>query len=135
MQIFHAFRTIIRGLCCRVTDPFQDIAKRHRNLAGEKLGQECGLVETPFPFARGMEWHGNDEVKPRAAQARVAHGFTEPLRERVAQMAKAGVLEIVHELANQAAAAVSRYGRIEMENAMRAICATERLRDRAGKRL
>ena len=59
----------------------------------------------------------------------------EPSGEGVTQMALMPVFEVVHEFAHQSAAAISGDGRIEMQDAMFAIRATECLRDRAGKRL
>src|SRR5438105_14776973 len=45
------------------------------------------------------------------------------------------IFELVHESANQSAAAVGRDSRIKMQNPMLAIGAIKRLRDRARKRL
>jgi hypothetical protein len=59
----------------------------------------------------------------------------EPSSEGVAQMALTPVLEVVHELAHESATAIGRDGRIEMQNAVFAIRATERLCDRAEKGL
>ncbi len=73
-----------------------------------------------------MERDWNDQVEAPAAQARIAQGLAEPFGQRVTQMPLTAVLEVVDEFANQAAAAVGRDGRIEMQNAMLAIRATER---------
>ena len=59
----------------------------------------------------------------------------EPAGEGVTQVTLTPVFELVHEFANQSAAAVGRDRAIEMQDAMLAIRATERLRDRPGKRL
>src|SRR2546423_14241492 len=50
-------------------------------------------------------------------------------------MALFPVFELMQNFADQAAAAIGGYGAIEMERAMFAVRTTERLRDRARKRL
>jgi hypothetical protein len=82
-----------------------------------------------------MQRDGNDQVEMLATQPRVIQVFAEPGGERVTEMTLPPVFEFVDELANDPATPVGRDGRIEMQNAVLAIGATECLRDRAGKGL
>ena len=133
MQIFHAFRAIIRGLGGGVTRPLQHRAQRRRGGGGQQLGQKRRLVESTLALAGRMEWDRDDHVKGAAVQARVAQGFAKPGGNGIAEVALPGVFEFVHQFADQAAAAVGRDGAIEMQDAMLAVRATEGLRDRTGK--
>lgn len=135
MQIFDAFGPVVSGLGSGVANPFQDRKKRHGNAVSQNLGEERGLVKAALAFARGMERDWHDHVETAAAQPRIIQRFAKPFRERVTKMALPAVLEVVDELANEAAAAISGDSGVEMQKTMRAIRATERLRDRAKKRL
>jgi hypothetical protein len=82
-----------------------------------------------------VERHGNNHVETPAAQAGIIQGFAEPLGQRMAQMPLLSVLEIVHQFAHDAAAAISRDSSIEMQGALFAIGAAERLGNGAEERL
>src|SRR5205823_11776335 len=80
-----------------------------------------------------MEWNGNDHIETAAAQPCVPHRFAQPGGEGMTQLALPAVLEFVHEFADEAATAISGDRAVEMQSAMLAVRATERLRDRAGE--
>jgi hypothetical protein len=133
MQIFHAFGAVVGGLGGRVTDALKDTPGRDCGGMSEQFGDERGLVEPTLAFAGGMQGHRDDDIEVPTTKARVAQAFAKPLRDRMPQVALLSVFELMQNFANQTTAPVSGDGAIEMELAMFAIGATERLGDRARK--
>src|SRR5947207_3214058 len=135
MQIFHAFGAIIGGLSRRVTNTFEDRSRWNGGRDRDKFRQEGGLIEAALAFARGMKRHRHDEIEVAAVETRVRETFHEPVRDGITEVALPAVFELVENIANETAAAVSGDGTIEMERAMLAVRATEGLGDCARERL
>ena len=133
MQIFHALSAVIGGLGCGVTGALQHRAQRCRGGGGQQLGQEGRLIKSALAFPGWVKGNGDDDVEVPAAEARIAQGFAKPSGHGIAKVTLLCVFEFVHKFADQAAAAVSGDGTIEMQDAMLAIRATEGLGDGAGK--
>src|SRR5215471_11316548 len=80
-----------------------------------------------------MERNGNDRVEMAFAQALVVERRNESARNEMAQMNLSAVFEIEDNVPNDSAAAIDRNSGVEIERAMRAIGAGERLCDCAIK--
>ena len=97
--------------------------------------EQFGLVEPALPFSRRMQRNRHDEIESAARQPWIIHRLGEPATEKMAEMNLPAVFEIMHDFSNDAATALSRNRRVEMQDAILAVRTSERLSDDPGKRL
>ena len=133
MQIFHPFGPIVSGLSCGVTNSFQHRSSGRIDGQGDQVGEERGLIEAALAFPRGMKRNGHNDVETTTVETGIDETFRKPGRNRKAQVALTAILELVKNTADEAAAPVRCDRAIEMQGSMFAVCAAERLRNRAGK--
>jgi len=97
--------------------------------------EQFGLVETPLSFSRRMQRNRHDEIESAARQPWIIHRLGEPATEQMTEMNLPAVFEIMHDFSNDAATAISRNRRVEMQDAILAVRTSERLSDGTGERL
>jgi len=82
-----------------------------------------------------MQRHRHDDVELLTAQPFIIERSTKPTRYKMTQMDLAIVFEFVNDVANDTAATVRGDSGVEVDRAMRTICAAKRSVDRAFERL
>ena len=89
------------------------------------------MIESTFPLASWMQWHGHDYVELAPLEAFIVKRRAEPARHEMSQMNLSRVLKVVNDLSDDTAAAIRRRRCIKVNGAMSAVRARERGRNRA----
>src|SRR5437867_12022486 len=82
-----------------------------------------------------MEWNWDDRIETTLTKTLIVQSGHEPAPDEMAKMTLPAVFKIENDVANNPATSISRNSGIEMERAMRAVGAGERVCDCAIKRL
>jgi len=83
--------------------------------------QQRSLIKPALALFRRMQWNGHDRIETAFAKTFVVERGHQPARDQMAKMNLASVFKIENDVANDAAASVSRNRGIEMEDAMGAV--------------
>src|SRR4030095_16054616 len=118
-----------------VTRPLQHVADSQAAGAPQFRGQQLSLVKPALALSRRMQRDGNDEIKAPGGEARIFQRLCQPTPEQAAQMDLAPIFESMNHFARYAPTSVGGNRCFEMQEAIRAICAGKRARDRPGERL
>src|SRR5262249_55043921 len=135
MQIFHALGAVKRGLCSCVSNAFQHCLATNRCPCTEQFGKQTRLIESAFPLASWMQWHGNNQVEFTSAKAFIIKCRTKPARDEMSQVNLAPVLKVVNDLADDSATAVRGNRGVKVNRAMSTVSACECARDSTFERL
>src|SRR4029453_12129473 len=135
MQIFHSLGAVKRGLCSCVSNAFQHRLAVNRYPCAQRFSKQGRLIESAFPLASWMQWHGHDDVKFAPAKTFIVKRRAKPTRHQMSQVNLTPILKVVNDLANNTAATVRSHCCIKVNFAMSAVGACERGRNCAVERL
>jgi hypothetical protein len=134
-QVFHTLVPVEARLSRRVAGPLETILNRNCHSLAEERRKYLGLIEFPFAFPRRVKRDGHDRIDSRLGESPVPEPFLHPVRQLVPQVQFPVVLECVDIIPDDPAAQERCNGVVEMERAIRAICAGEAPVDRPVERL
>src|SRR5262249_53181186 len=126
MQIFHALRTIKRGLRGGVANAFEQPLAKNSCIRAYSFCKQVCLVEAAFPLPCRMQRHRYDDIEALVAQSFIIESSTKPACYKMTQVCLAVVFEFVDDIPNDSAATVCSNRNIEVDRAMRTIRAAKR---------
>jgi hypothetical protein len=97
--------------------------------------EEVGLVEATLSFSCRVQRNRHNEIESASRQPRILDSLGKPASKDVTKMNLPPVLKIVHDFPDDTATPIGGDRRVEVQDAIVTIRASERLRNRTGKRL
>jgi hypothetical protein len=91
--------------------------------------QQLGLVKAALALPGRMQGDRHDEIETAAGEPRIFEGIRQPVGELMAEMDFAIVLKIMNQLTDHRTTSVGGNSGVEMQGAIRAVCADKGTRD------
>ncbi len=120
-QVLHSFEAIKPSLSVSVSTAFNTSEDRHPRLFRERFGEGVGLVKSAFSQSSRVQRHGYQEIRWNGLYSRVLDRFDEILRQDMAQMELATVLEPMDQVSQYASCLISGHYAIESRCAIFAV--------------
>jgi hypothetical protein len=135
MQIFHSLGAVKRGLRSCISSTLKHWLAWNRYPRAYQFGKQARLIESAFPLASWMQWHGHDHIESPPAKPFIVERRTEPACHEVPQVNLAAVLKLVNDLADNTATAVCGHRCIKVNRAVGAVGACKRVVNSTFERL